>query len=78
MKKIFLLVSISLIALGVMINACGCAALWVTGAVAAGATAYDMATHRECPHCKKIIKRDIKTCPYCNKEVAPAAEKTKE
>jgi len=37
-----------------------------------------MATHRECPHCKKIIKRDIKTCPYCNKEVAPAAEKTKE
>ena len=75
MKKLLLSLICAISLLGVSTQLCGCAALWVTGAVAAGATAYDLAAHRECPYCKKLIDRKATTCPHCGKKVAPPAQK---
>ena len=57
----------------------GCAFWWLAGGAAAGATgAHVYHKHRECPYCKKKIKKDATVCPYCQKEVPPIEEESEE
>jgi predicted amidophosphoribosyltransferase len=74
-KKTFCAFALFATLLSFIASLSGCAALWITGVVVAGATAYDLATYRECPNCKKIIRKDATTCPSCGKAVTPIQKK---
>jgi uncharacterized Zn finger protein (UPF0148 family) len=54
---------------GVAADLSGCAALVATGAVVLGATTYDVMTQRECPNCKKVVRKETVVCPYCKKDL---------
>ena len=69
MKKY--LVSLSFL---ILIGLCGygCTALWFAGGAAAGAAGMHVfQQYRECPHCKKNIKKAASVCPHCQKDVIP-------
>ncbi|MDY6861957.1 MAG: zinc ribbon domain-containing protein [Thermodesulfobacteriota bacterium] len=57
-------------------HCCGCVPLWLAGGAAAGAAGTHIykEKYRECPYCKKNIKKDATVCPYCQKEVKPIEE----
>jgi DNA-directed RNA polymerase subunit RPC12/RpoP len=54
-------------------NCYGCAPLLIAGGAAAGAVGTHIykEKYRECPYCKKNIKKDASVCPHCQKEVKP-------
>jgi predicted amidophosphoribosyltransferase len=53
----------------------GCAALWFAGGAAGGAAGTHVyKQYRECPYCKKKIKKDATVCPYCERKVTPIKE----
>lgn len=58
----------------ILISLCGygCTALWFAGGAAAGAAGMHVfQQYRECPYCKKNIKKTASVCPHCQKDVVP-------
>lgn len=54
------------------LNGYGCTPLWFAGGAAAGAVGMHVFhQYRECPYCKKNIKKDATVCPYCQRDVNP-------
>lgn len=58
----------------ILVGLCGygCTALWFAGGAAAGvAGTHIYNQYRECPYCKKNIKKAATVCPHCQKDVDP-------
>jgi hypothetical protein len=58
----------------ILVGLCGygCVPLWFAGGAAAGAAGMHVfQQYRECPYCKKNIKKAAIVCPHCQKDVDP-------
>ncbi len=51
----------------------GCTVLLLGAGAGAGVAGYSVykKNYRECPHCKKNIKKDASVCPYCQRDIMP-------
>lgn len=57
------------------LNGYGCMPLWFAGGAAAGvAGTHIYNQYRDCPYCKKKIKKDATVCPHCQREVKPIVD----
>jgi hypothetical protein len=64
---------IVILLIGLLMSFAACAPLWFGAGAGAGAVGHYLYkdNYRECPHCKKNIKKAASVCPYCQRDVKP-------